>query len=162
RPCPAEAQARAAAAPAPVAAAGFDDSCEVGQMAASSALGFAQAGASQTLFFAVPVTKIVSKATLQLRYTAPFLRPGETTLVLSLNGTEVGRVPLRGGVDARADVLLPTDLLTTDNALSLQLLGVCQSCADLRMEWLRIRPWSSLVISGSRLPIPNDLSILPI
>src|SRR5262249_31606570 len=82
-------------------------------------------GGSQNIYFSVPVTKIISSATLKLHYTAPKLRPNEARLELTLNGSSAGHVMLTPGADLETTVSLPTDLLTNDNTLSLQLVGSC-------------------------------------
>src|SRR5262249_38296046 len=106
-------------------------------------------------------TKITSAATLDLRYTAPLLRPGESWLELWLNGTVVGSVPVVPG-SQRAELWLPTDLLTTENTLTLQLHGTCADCGHNRAPWLTIDPGSELDLSGTRLPLANDLALLPV
>lgn len=119
-------------------------------------------GASTNLFFDVPLTKIISAATLGLRYASPTLGSNAVTLELWLNGTRAESLRLTPGDDVRAEIALPTDLLNTSNTLTLRLGGSCRACAQNRLPWILIDLRSTLVISGSRLPLPNDLSQLPI
>jgi len=119
-------------------------------------------GASADLFFSVPITKIINLATLELRFASPAIRPRESTLDLWVNGTYVAGIPLEPGIDLRAEVALPTDLLTTTNVVTVQLEGSCADCALNRTPWVTVNATTTLSISGSRLPLANDLSLLPI
>ena len=120
------------------------------------------AGVSENFFFGVPVTKIISSATLSLHYSAPMLRANESSLELNLNGTHIGGVALVHGSDVQTDIVLPTDLLTSDNTLSVQLVGSCAACGRARTPWITINPSSRLSLSGTKLPLRNDLSLLPV
>ena len=100
-------------------------------------------------------------ATLELRY-GSLLAPSEATLELWLNGTRVADLPPAGGLDVRADVSLPADLLTTDNTLSFHLTGTCAACGIGPSPWITVSPVTVLRVSGSRLPLVNDLSLLPV
>jgi cellulose synthase (UDP-forming) len=113
------------------------------------------------VFFAVPVTKIIREATLELRY-GSLLARSEATLELWLNGTRVADLSPVAGLDVRAAVSFPTDLLTTDNTLSFHLRGTCAACGIGPAPWITISPTTELRISGSLLPLPNDLSLLPV
>jgi cellulose synthase (UDP-forming) len=113
------------------------------------------------VFFDVPVTKIIREATLELRYESVLAR-NESILELWLNGTRVADLSPVAGLDKRADVSLPTDLLTTDNTLSFQLRGTCAACGIGLAPWITISSTTALRISGSRLPLANDLSLLPV
>ena len=119
-------------------------------------------GVSENFFFGVPVTKIISSATLSLRYAAPMLRANESSLELTLNGTRIGAVALAAGSDGQTDIILPTDLLTSDNTLSIRLLGSCSACGRARTPWVTIYPGTRLSLSGTRLALRNDLSLLPV
>jgi cellulose synthase (UDP-forming) len=118
-------------------------------------------GASLAVFFGVPVTKIITEATLALRYAAPLLAPNEGRIEILLNGTSVGAVALAPGTAVRAEIPLPTDLLTTDNTLVLRLAGACRAC-PARAPWIMVDPASTLGTSGTRLPLANDLALLPV
>src|SRR4030095_212674 len=82
-------------------------------------------------------------------------------LVLWLNGTRLGTVRFTPGTDLQVEVLLPTDLLITDNTLTLQL-ATCDGCGERHPPAIAIDARSTLAIGGSKLPLPNDLSLLPI
>ncbi|MBO0911618.1 MAG: UDP-forming cellulose synthase catalytic subunit [Acidobacteria bacterium] len=119
------------------------------------------AGASENFFFGTPLTKIVSTASLDLVYSAPLVRANEAWLRLWLNGTPVGSIPLAPGLE-ETEVILPTDLLTTDNALTLQLQGHCAACRPRSAPWVTIGGTSQLRLGGTRLSLPNDLALLPV
>jgi cellulose synthase (UDP-forming) len=142
--------------------AGFHDAYELSTMGAPRTIRLQGAGASQNLFFGVPVTKVISNATLTLHYSAPMLRPNEARLALTLNGTIVGSVALSVGTNLETDIALPTDLLTTDNTLSIQLQGNCVACLRPHAPWITITPSSQITLGGTKLPLKNDLSLLPI
>jgi cellulose synthase (UDP-forming) len=139
-------------------AAGFHDEYELIQ----KAVNMQGAGGAENFFFGVPVTKVISSATLSLRYSAPLLRADESSLELTLNGTRVGGLALVPGSDMQSEIVLPTDLLTSDNTLSIQLAGSCAACGRRRTPWISINPSSRLSLSGTRLPLRNDLSLLPV
>jgi len=143
-------------------AAPFHDEYELGGGVTQQAFALQGTGASQNFFFGVPVTKIVSAATLKLHFAAPLLRANESRLELNLNGTSIGTVALTPGSDVHLEIVLPTDLLTTDNTLVFQLQGSCQGCGRARAAWVTIDAHSQLVFTGTKLPLPNDLALLPL
>ncbi|HEX5110643.1 MAG TPA: UDP-forming cellulose synthase catalytic subunit [Vicinamibacterales bacterium] len=139
----------------------FEQVYEIRGSDSRRSIGLTGAGATHTMFFSVPVTKIISRAALRVHYAAPLLGRGEGRLVLLLNGSTVASLPL-DRPDGLLDVPLPTDLLTNDNSLTLQLSGQCRACTERSGAWLRIDPSSALTVGGTRLLIPDDLSLLPI
>jgi cellulose synthase (UDP-forming) len=147
--------------PSPRPAAAFHDQYELGMLAERGAIAFTGPGSSRNFFLDMPLTKIISAASLDLRYRAPLVRAGENRLGLWLNGTRVGSLPLNSG-SQEVNVDLPADLLTTNNKLTLQLEGDCSACKRIRAPWITIAPASLLNLSGARLPLANDLALLPI
>lgn len=139
----------------------FHDHYELGSMAGTKNAGMSGAGAAQNFFLDMPLTKIISSASLNLHYRAPLLAVQESWLDVWLNGTRVGSLPLLPG-SQQTDVQLPADLLTNQNTLTLQLQGNCAACKRARRAWVAIDPASQLSLSGTRLPLPNDLALLPI
>jgi cellulose synthase (UDP-forming) len=139
--------------------ASFQDSYDLGSLAARGAIGLRGAGSSQNFFLDMPLTKIIGSSSLDLSYSAPLLHPGESWLEIWLNGTQVGSLPLVPGRQ-RTEVPLPADLLTSNNTLTFQLQGSCSACRN--RLWLTIDPSSQLHLSGSRLPLGNDLALLPV
>jgi len=140
----------------------FHDEYELGGGGTQQTFPFKAAGASQNFFFGVPVTKVVSAATLRLHYAAPLLQGNESRLELNLNGTSIGTVALTPGSDLQSEIVLPTDLLTTDNTLIFQLQGTCQACARSHSAWVTIDAHSVVTFTGTKLALPNDLALLPI
>lgn len=140
----------------------FHEEFELGAPTQSTIFALQGSGASQNVYFGVPVMKVISSATLKLRYAAPMLGPNEASLELTLNGTHAGRATLVPGTNLEMDIILPTDLLTTDNTLELRLLGSCAGCARTKSPWVAIKSNSSLSFDGTRLPLANDLSLLPV
>lgn len=140
----------------------FHEEYAIGAAEGQKPISLRQAGAAQNAFFGVPVTKVISNATLELYYDAPLLPATGASLQLTLNGTRVGVVALRPGTGVQADFTLPTALLSSDNSLSLRLEGSCAACSRAKAPWVTIRSSSRLSLSGMRLPLANDLSLLPI
>ena len=87
--------------------------------------------------------------------------PSDGTLLLWLNGTRLATLRFTPGTDVQAEVTLPTDLLNTDNTLTLRLAN-CDGCGENQLPAIAIDARSTLAIGGSKLPLPNDLSLLPI
>ena len=99
---------------------------------------------------------------MKLNYAAPNLHANEARLELALNGAEVGSIVLSPGPAQQTEFALPTDLLTNDNTLSFRLQETCATCALKPAPWVTLDPRSTVNLSGTRLPLPNDLSLLPL
>lgn len=165
-------QTRAQGAPAAIGAgakppeqtqpAGFHDEFELGAAASAKTLSLQGGGASLNFFFDESVTKVPTSAVLKLSYTAPDLAANEAQLQLTLNGEDVGSVPLNPGNGQYVELRLPTDLLISDNALSVELRGSCTSCGRGGKPWVVLDPASTVTLEGTSLPIANDLSLLPL
>ena len=119
------------------------------------------------LDFGIPITKVVSDATLLLRYrAAPELIASESHLELLLNGVEVGTIPIvQSGTGAAAEVrvTLPAELLGSDNELVFDLKGrLSRDAADSESPVLtRIERSTQIQLSGKLLPLANDLALFP-
>lgn len=142
--------------------ADFHDEFELGATGSAKALSLQESGASLNFYFSEPVTKVTTGARLKLSYAAPDLHPNEAHLELTLNGTVVGSIAVVPGLAEQAGFALPTDLLTNDNTLSVELQGTCSSCRAKREAWVTLDPISTITITGTRLPLANDLSLLPL
>lgn len=142
--------------------ANFHDEVKLGAAASASTLSFKGSGATLNFFFGEPVTKVATNATLRLAYSAPELRANEASLELTLNKAEVGTIALVPGAAQTTEISLPTDLLTNDNALSIELTGSCAQCDPRGAPWVTVDPGSTIAIDGTRLPLGNDLSLLPL
>jgi len=119
--------------------------------------------------FSLPVTKIATDAKLAIRYQTPaVLKGAESSLSVSLNGSEVAELalsaPKSGSSFAEAQVELPAELLMGDNTLTFQLAAKCPACqsGDERQLKTTLDLSSYLQISGSVLPLANDLRLLPL
>ncbi|PWU06432.1 MAG: cellulose synthase catalytic subunit (UDP-forming) [Verrucomicrobia bacterium] len=142
--------------------ANFHDDFELGAAGTVNVLGLQKSGASLSFFFGEPVTKVTTHATLRLNYSAPNVSPNEARLELTLNGAPVGSFNLTSEPAQEIELALPTDLLTSDNTLSIELQGTCSGCSDRRAPWVTLDPRSTISVTGTRLPLANDLSLLPL
>lgn len=142
--------------------ANFHDDFDLGTAASAKKLSLQGDGASLNFFFDEPVTKVTTNAVLKLSYAAPDLQPNEARLELTLNGADFGSIPLAPGAGQSIQFELPTDLLTSDNTLSIELQGNCASCGAEKRPWVVLDPASTVTLDGTRLPIGNDLSLLPL
>jgi cellulose synthase (UDP-forming) len=143
-------------------AANFHDQIELGASSNSKTLSLQRTGASLSFFFQEPVTKVPTNAVLTLSYADPNLRPNEARLEVTINGANAGSIVLVPGPSQEAQFALPIDLLTSDNTLSLQLQGTCAACRATAEPWVTLSPASTLSLDGTRLPLANDLSLLPL
>jgi cellulose synthase (UDP-forming) len=143
-------------------AANFHEQIELGASSNSKTLSLQQSGASLSFFFQEPVTKVPTKAVLTLSYADPNLRQNEARLEVTINGANAGSIALAPGPSEQAQFALPTDLLTNDNTLSLQLQGTCVSCRGAGAPWVTLSPASTVSLDGTRLPLANDLGLLPL
>lgn len=143
-------------------AANFHDQFDLGALSNSKTLSLQQSGASLSFFFQEPVTKVSTDAVLTLSYAAPHLHSNEARLEVTINGASAGSIALVPGSSQEAQFALPTDLLTNDNTLSLQLQGTCVSCRATAGPWVTLSPASTVSLGGTRLPLANDLSLLPL
>ena len=142
--------------------ADFHDEFLLGAAGNAKVLSLQNSGASLNFFFGEPVTKVAASATLKLSYGAPDLHAHEASLELTLNGSKVGSIALVPGTSQQAEFILPTDLLTNDSTLSVELQGNCSSCNGARRPWVTLDPSSTVIITGTRLALANDLSLLPL
>jgi cellulose synthase (UDP-forming) len=117
-----------------------------------------------SLYFAIPITKVVDTAGLHLRFhVSSGYQPESSRLSLILNGTQVAMTPLKqpGTVDQMIE--LPSDLLVSDNTLTFQLAGHCAgNCADAtRTASVQIDRSTQIQLNGALLTLANDLKLLP-
>jgi cellulose synthase (UDP-forming) len=149
--------------PSPAAQpADFHDEFELGLAGGAKTLELEKSGASLNFFFGEPVTKVTTQAILKLVYSAPDLGRNEARLELTLNGAEVGSIALAPGYTRQTEFALPTDLLTNDNTLSIALEEACSSCDEKPAAGVTLDPHSTVSITGTRLALGNDLSLLPL
>jgi cellulose synthase (UDP-forming) len=142
----------------------FKESYDFSTLGQNKAISLRGPDSRYLLYFSVPITKVVSTASLQLRYSTPHeLKPDEALLNISVNGVPVASVPLLAGTNRDVRVALPQDLLTSDNALGFELTGRCADCyaGTEPVPWITFNLASSLEVSGTLLPLANDLNLLP-
>ena len=109
-----------------------------------------------TLYFGVPVTKVVTNADLALHFAiSNSVHSGEAQINVLLNGTKAATLDLGSAIAGGTKLELPTDLLTRDNALAFELSGT-------GVSWARIEMESELAMAGQMLSLPNDLRLAPL
>jgi cellulose synthase (UDP-forming) len=162
-----------AAAPAPKIAqppaALFEDSVELRAAGQKQPLILRGTDGRASFLFGVPLTKVVKASSLRLAYRlAPGLRGGASQMLVTLNGSPVVSVPLAHDSAAQSmmesEISLPADLLMSENTLLFQLAGRCEgacpSGADAEFKTY-IDITSKIQLSGSMLPLMNELRLLP-
>lgn len=120
-----------------------------------------------SLPFSIRGDEVVTGASLHLSYTAsPDLLAGSSRLEVLWNGEPVRRIDLPTSQPGPAIVAIPLEpfLFTSQNRLQFRFIGhiaaACEDPFDPRL-WLRIHADSALIIESRRLPLPDDLAILP-
>ena len=141
---------------------------------------------SNTVRFALPETNVVKSATLRLRYHfSPGLIPSLSHINVSLNGTLVATIPVTAQAEpigqpaalqladnSRNDengllestLILPIDALVHENELTFEFVGhYSTNCEDPHHStlWSHIDTSSTLEFSGSLIPLPSELKLLP-
>jgi cellulose synthase (UDP-forming) len=135
--------------------------------------------------FALPQNQVVKTATLHLRYHfSPGLIPSLSHLKVSLNGTLFATLPVTtqpaGAVqptDPQANsirnentellestLIFPADLLARENELTFEFVGhYTLKCEDPSSStlWSHVDTNSTLEFSGSLIPLPDELKLLP-
>ena len=160
---------RGTAAPrvTPGAAVTFRDALDLRALGIKQPPVLRGADGRTTLRFGIPITKVVSEANLVLRFRpAPGLQPVASQVVIQLNGAAVDSVPIvpsgaGAGAPVVAQLALPTDLLTSDNSLSIQLVGQCNGGCDGSSLTTKLELESEIQLAGTLLPLANNLQLLP-
>jgi len=122
-----------------------------------------QAGEGRVnLSFTMPLTKLVTSGALVLNYKlSEGFRDG-SVLNVSLNGVALTSVPAQpksgamGNSLQQVEIPLPSDLVVSDNTLTLQLAATCQGGCKEKVHWLQIDPATSIRLAGTMLPLPNN------
>jgi cellulose synthase (UDP-forming) len=148
---------------------GFKDSYDLASLGHKEPLLLKGTNSRTTLYFGIPVSKVVTQAKLRITYRSSVtLAPKISVIRVSLNGSGIGSIPVAPDSDAdslgSAEIELPFDLLTADNTLAFELQPKCAvGCDSVSPEslWFRIERTTQLELSGSVLPIANDLRLLP-
>ena len=135
------------------------------------AIVFRGVDASRSIAFALPQNEVAQQAKLNLQYSfSPSLVAQLSHLNVLLNGSLIASLPLpekgRDAQDALSTSLtLPAELLTRENVLGFQFIGhyttTCEDPANTVL-WGRVEANSSIEVSGSLLPLADNLNILPL
>ena len=150
---------------------GFQSTFSLKDIGIPEAILFRGVAASRSIPFSLPQTEVVQKATLHLHYAfSPGLIAQMSHLNVFLNGTLVTTLPVPQKVEdvqdaLKADLPLPAELLVRNNVLGFEFIGhYTQKCEDPAntVLWSRVEDSSSVEISGSLLPLADDLKILPL
>lgn len=127
--------------------------------------------ASRKIPFSLPQNELVQQASLNLHYAfSPGLIPQLSHLGVILNGTLIATLPVPENNGRLQNALttpipLPEGLLVRDNVLEFQFIGhYTQQCEDPAntVLWARVENTSTIQLSGSLLPLADDLKILPL
>ncbi len=167
-----EKKTTAAGSPASIGDDGsFHTKFTLKEIGAPGILEFHGTDSSQSMPLNLPYTQVVQQGTLHLRYVfSPGLIAALSHLNVLLNGTLVATLPAPSSTGGRESVLtaslqLPVDLLVRNNTLQFEfVLHYAQSCEDPDNPALRahIDTNSSVELSGSLLPLADDLKQLPL
>ncbi len=124
-----------------------------------------------TVYFALPQNQVVKQASLHIYYHfSPSLLPQLSHIKVMVNGTLFATLPAPPAPESGDAVLdktliMPADLLVRKNQLTFEFVGhytmTCEDPANTVL-WSRIDPNSALDLSGSLLPLTDDLKLLPI
>ena len=159
-------EATAAAMQLNVAAGEFEETYDLAALGHPKPIVLRGADSVFRLNFGIPITKVVSDATLLLRYrAAPELVSGKSRIAVVLNGVTVGAISVEqpGSGMSEARVNLPADLLGSDNQLIFNLEGTLghESGNSESLVLTQIERTTQIVLSGKILPLANDLALLP-
>lgn len=162
----------AAAQPSAVPQEGsFQTAFSLKDIGMPEAIVFRGVAATRNIPFSLPQTEVVQQASLKLQYAfSPGLIAQMSHLSVLLNGTLVATLPvpqnngqMENGLDAT--IPLPAGMLVRDNVLTFEFVGhYTQQCEDPAntVLWARVEDSTSIQLSGSLLPLADDLKILPL
>ncbi len=133
----------------------FQDAYDLRSLGLKQPIVLRGLNSQSTIYFGVPATKVVTKASMSLRFAISNAVPGgDSKITVLINGTEAAALDLGSSVAGSAKLELPADLLTRDNALTFELNGA-------GVSWARIEMESELAMAGQMLPLSNDLRLAP-
>ncbi len=165
------AQTATSASAHPASAGTFDTVFTLSDAGVSDPITLHGVDASHSVFFSIAQNQVVRTATMKLRYHfSPGLLPGVSHLTVSINGTlfatlAVDATPRDQSGLLEATLNLPADLLVHNNQLTFEFIGhYALRCEDPSNStlWARIDSGSTIELTGSYLPLTNDLSMLPL
>lgn len=164
-PSAAAAPTTAATAAAPVSSATF----KFATLGAYEPLHLRGPDDTRTINLGVRLDRVVTAATLRLRYTySPALVFPLSHLKVSINGEAVATVPFdseHAGQMVTREIALDPRFLTDYNQLNVQLIAhyTLDHCEDPENSalWADISPTSEILLDTQPLRLPDDLSLLP-
>jgi len=119
--------------------------------------------------FGVRADEVVTRAVLQLHYAhSPALIPRESHIKVVLNGETVGVVPITKDTPdtgATQSIVIDPRFLTDFNHLALKFIGhYTNECENPQNNtlWADVDGNSALELTTRRIPLRNDLSLLPV
>jgi hypothetical protein len=137
-------------------------------LSGSNALSLRNSDGSASLYFGSRADELVTRMTLNLRYTySPALLPKDSHIKIVLNGEVIGVAPVHGEEAGRPRTLLldiDPRLVGDKNQLKFQFVGhYAQTCEDpLRNSlWASISGNSELITEYNAISLDDDLAALP-
>ncbi|MGH6980583.1 MAG: cellulose biosynthesis cyclic di-GMP-binding regulatory protein BcsB, partial [Stellaceae bacterium] len=153
------------AAPAPFPSSGYL-SYAFKDLGAPQGLRLVEGSAEGGITYMVRRDEVITAARLRLMLENSAGFPPDTKLEVTVNGDSVGTVDVGADRHSATPVDLPVDpiLLGDYNSVSFKLLGVpLASCTvNDTGPWMSISPRSEMDFTAGRLPLANDLAVLPL
>lgn len=161
----------------------FDNTFTLSDLGVPGTIVLRGVDAYDTVHFSLPQTQIVKTATMKLRYHfSPGLIPSLSHLKVSLNGTLLVTLAVDAADkqpstqntsvtrDGNSELLeatfaLPADMLVHKNELTFEFVGhYTMKCEDPSHStlWSQVDANSTIELTGSLLPLHNDLKLLPL
>lgn len=163
------AYAETAAAPAAPAATPNSYTVTLKQLGRNYPMTLRGVDSTDSVSFNVRADSIVTGAKLNLQYAySPSLLADLSQINVLINDEVAASLPLpkdKAGQPQQQTIDIPPHLITEFNRLSLQFIGhYTMSCEDPQHSslWAKINNGTNLTLDVSPLPLPNDLSILPL
>ena len=161
--------AETAAAPAAPAATPNSYTVTLKQLGRNYPMTLRGVDSTDSVSFNVRADSIVTGAKLNLQYAySPSLLADLSQINVLINDEVAASLPLpkdKAGQPQQQTIDIPPHLITEFNRLSLQFIGhYTMSCEDPQHSslWAKINNGTNLTLDVSPLPLPNDLSILPL
>lgn len=167
---PAQPSAQPAAATPPAVPAPFPSNGYISyafkDLGAPQGLRLIEGSAEGGVTYMVRRDEVITAARLRLMLENSAGFPSDTKLDVTVNGDSVGTIDVGSERHGATPVDLPIDpiLLGDYNRVSFKLLGVpLASCSvNENGPWLTVGPRSAVDITAGRLPLANDLALLPL
>lgn len=135
-------------------------------LGAPQGLRLVEGSAEGGVTYMVRRDEVITAARLRLLLENSAGFPADTKLEVTVNGDAVGTIDVGSDRHSATPVDLPVDpiLLGDYNRVGFKLLGVpLASCtANENGPWMTIGPRSAVDVTAGRLPLANDLAVLPL